>query len=392
MMMNQLGTRFDAVQEQILSLYEKGSDKLEDQITYWGLIRTEGGLEYCARKNGINRLGLHTVPCSMGAESKAKSAIQMQLKLKSLLESQYGTEPWTMQDTSLELYKRTDPSYTFKKHGHNVEVLYDQDEENAVSYMVWGAIYVDDEEGVWHKYASSVDFYGVYYTDCCGNKVYYEHFEEDAERFSEKGTWTVRYKNKTLTSCPDSSSKETPQQQPASSTRKRQRSWEDTTSSSPSPVRGRPSTPGSPRYSTPRGPRGRLGQPQRSEQRESTTDGRGRSQAWPDPKTTWTGSAGPPGPGGPSVTRLLSAAGDPPIILVKGPTNPLKCWRNRLRRRLHRPFTKISTAFSRVEDRDGGGITNLLIASRDVDQRETFLKTVPLPKGCIFHKGVLDGL
>nr|ATP66837.1 E2 protein [Rodent papillomavirus] len=360
--MNPLEARFDAVQERILNLYEKGSDKLEDQILYWELIRKEGAIEFCARKQGLNKLGLHPVPCQLGAENKAKKAIHMQLQLKSLLESQYGSESWTMQETSTEMYERTEPPNTFKKDGHEVDVMFDCNEDNLVSYMVWGKVYYQDELGKWHKVQSQVDYYGVFYVDHDGNRVYYENFDSDSERFGETGTWTVRHKNQTLTSSPDSSTttKERPEETDEPK-RKRRRSEHTPTSSQESVPTGRrePTQTDSCGHASPRQPgrRGRFGQgePETLSPLSSPSEGsRSSHEPWTPPGPFGSRYPGSAGPCERVLPSLLTQPRDPPIILVKGPTNSLKCWRNRLRRRVHKPFTKIGTAFSWVEDRDGG--------------------------------------
>lgn len=392
--MEKLEARFDAVQEKILDLYEQGSDQLEDQIKYWELVRHEGAIEFCARKQGFNKLGMHTVPSSIGAESKAKSAIAMQMRLKSLLESQYGSLPWTLQDTSLEMVKRTEPEGMLKKHGHSVEVLYDDTEDNLVSYMVWGDLYGQDEEGQWQHYHSDVDYYGVYFTDMCGDKVYYEKFDVDSQRFGQLGRWTVKYKQKTFTSCPDSSSSKEANL-PEQPTRKRKRSWKDTTEPE-TPVRATDlHTPRSPRHPASCKPGGRGLREQhrrRQQQGERASPQRPSPEAWPTVEEARRRPEGPSGSCGPSDQRILPDSGHSPIILVKGPTNALKCWRNRLRRRPFRPFTSISTAFSWVGDSGGDGIGNMLIGFSDTSQREFFISSVPLPRGSIYHRGSLDGL
>ena len=106
--MESLTERFDAVQENLLELFESGSDNIEDQILYWNLMRKEGILLYYARQKGISRLGLQHVPSLAVSEFKAKQAIMMTLQLESLKNSEFGREKWTLQDTSLELYN-TEP-------------------------------------------------------------------------------------------------------------------------------------------------------------------------------------------------------------------------------------------------------------------------------------------
>ncbi|ABG56160.1 E2 [Mastomys coucha papillomavirus 2] len=372
--MNSLEARFDAVQEQILSLYEKGSTDLADHVKYWELIRAEGALEYCARQSGRNKLGLHSVPSSVGAESKAKKAIHMQMVLSSLQDSSFGSEPWTMADTSLEMYERTSPEYTFKKKGSEAEVTFGSDPDNSVSYMVWGCVYTQDEDGQWHKHMSVVDYYGVYYVDHSGVRVYYHQFDEDSKTFGGD-FWTVRYKLQTFTSSPDSTTKENEQglDEPC---HKRRRSSPCSTETIRTPNRrARPSERPQPTS----GRRGRLGQGERTP--EGTR---------PSPEEI---GRRPEGSERSCQRRVPNPVHcDPPVILLKGPTNTLKCWRNRLRRRHFRPFIKISTAFSWVEDRDSGGVTNMLVAFLDSQQRDVFLKTVPIPKGSVYYKGNFEGL
>lgn len=387
--MTSLEARFDAVQDQILSLYEKGSSVIDDQILYWALVRKEGALEYWARRQGLSRLGLHTVPSQAGAESKAKSAILMHLQLSSLKKSQYGGEPWTMPETSIEMYARTSPAGTFKKNGVEAEVYYDCDEENAVSYMVWGSIYKQDEEGQWHRYTSDVDYYGVYYTDQHGVSVYYEDFDKDAERYGSSKQWTVNFKSNTFTSCPDSSTKETPD------TDKRKRRHDPRSEHSQKAVRRRSRTPSPPAVQHPdsstchtQAKRRRLGQGERG-----SLDAVGQ-QAGRCVEEAGGGHQGLGRDCGGRLAGLLADSGDSPIILVKGPANSLKCWRNRVRRRFPRPFLQISTVFSWVDERDSVtcSLAQLLVAFTDSAQRNTFLRTVSIPRGTLVFRGSLDGL
>lgn len=403
-----LETRFDAVQDQILSLYEKASSQLSDQITYWGLVRQEGALEFYARRKGLNSLGLHTVPTQACAESKAKKAIHMQLQLKSLACSPYGQEPWTMSDTSIEMFERTNPSGAFKKHGEEVDVWFDGDQANSVSYMLWGAVYVQDDEG-WLKCESSVDNAGIYYTDRRGQHVYYQRFDKEAARYGTRGEWTVNYKNVTLTSCPDSTKESSSCTTPELPRRRRERT-PDPDEPQKKIVRGGATTPTHHRASRPRAGLCVAAIQAQEAEEEEVQFGLGQGEHTPGrrdrerersrtPQQVGRGAeeagGGTPRPerGCPGRHRTVPVdAGHSPIVLVKGRTNALKCWRNRLRRRHYRPFVQISTAFSWVDERDSSGITNLLIAFADHHQRDVFLKTVPMPSGTVVIRGSLDGL
>nr|ATU83346.1 viral protein E8^E2 [Mus musculus papillomavirus type 1] len=122
-------------------------------------------------------------------------------------------------------------------------------------------------------------------------------------------------------------------------------------------------------------------------------------KAWSSAAETPAGPEGSAGPCQPNNSRHHHT--HRPIISVKGPTNSLKCWRNRLRRRTYKPYSRVSTAFQWVEDRADGvevgdrwqvSFSNVLVAFADTYQKEVFLKTVTLPKGCSYTSGFLDGL
>nr|AJA71480.1 E2 protein [Phodopus sungorus papillomavirus 1]QWC92936.1 E2 [Phodopus sungorus papillomavirus 1]QWC92942.1 E2 [Phodopus sungorus papillomavirus 1]QWC92948.1 E2 [Phodopus sungorus papillomavirus 1]CDX10177.1 E2 protein [Phodopus sungorus papillomavirus 1] len=406
-----LTERFDAVQDQILSLIERGSTRLADHVVYWDLVRKEGVLQYYARRQNMTRLGLLPLPSQLGAEHKAKKAIQMGLLLRSLAESPFANETWTVTDTSVEVYEQTDPEKTFKKNGQTIEVWYDNDPENSVAYTLWRYIYKQDENGQWHKLEGRVDYAGLYYIDPSGMRVYYEDFFEDADRYGHSSTWTVKG-DKDISAPVTSSDKSWRAQEEQPKTKRRR---DNPTTSTPewdypetSEQEERPQTStDTPRVKRQRqadSPSGRRGRPWS----ESTPrNGRGgREQREPSPDTSPINGGGlsydqigsshttVPRRGIGRGQRLLLEARDPPVILITGPANSLKCWRNRVRRRPVRLFDRISTCFSWVTEGsgDGAGTQRLLIAFKDETQRELFLKTVPLPRGSKFFKGNLDGL
>ena len=110
--MDTLSERFNALQENLMDIYESGRDDLETQIMHWQLLRQEQILFYYARKNGVMRLGYQPVPPLATSEAKAKDAIGMVILLESLLKSAYGTEPWTLTQTSLETV-RSPPAVSY---------------------------------------------------------------------------------------------------------------------------------------------------------------------------------------------------------------------------------------------------------------------------------------
>lgn len=399
--MSTLTDRFDAVQEQILSLIEKGSTHLADHVKYWDLIRREGVLQYYARKNNISRLGLHQVPSQLGAENKAKKAIQMGLLLRSLQESPYGTEPWTVSETSLELFEQTDPERTFKKGGRTIEVWYDNDPENSVAYTLWRFIYVQDENGQWHRCHGGVDYWGLYYTEVSGGKTYYEEFFEDADRYGQTSTWTVKDKNCDISAPVTSSGKSSEDIFPQAKRRRRDSADITQTTVGPEDSQETPQPRSSERSSGTPHTGGRRGRS------ESTPTG-GRRGGEPreyspaespitcGPASPETGrrSQGVPRNTTGRIERVHFENRDPPVLLLTGPANSLKCWRNRVRHRPYKLYTRISTCFSWVTDdgATGGSEQRLMIAFKDRVQRELFLKNVTIPRGSRCYKGTLDGL
>lgn len=394
--MEWLTERFNAVQETLLNLIEQGAEDLDSQITYWNNVRKESVYMYYAKKEGLTHLGLQPLPVAAVSEYKAKEAIHIVLLLQSLKNSVYGSEQWTLQTTSAELLN-TQPKDCFKKHPYTVEVWFDNKKSNSFPYINWDAIYYQDEHEEWHKVSGLVDYNGLYYNEVGGDRVYFHIFDTDAQRYGETGMWTVHFKNTTLVA-PISSSKQsssysgkTPDSVPTTS--------KDTVPSKESPRRLQKPEVGSSTGETPAFRRGRR------KQRESTTEG--------EPTTTSKRRRGGGGGGADgfgvspeevgarhrSVSRhhlsrleqLKEEARDPPIIIIKGPPNVLKCWRYRKKNSCSSPFLDCSTIFTWV-----GGSTDdqgrMLVAFSSVTEREQFLKYVTLPKSTTFALGKLDEL
>ena len=181
--MDNLSERFNVLQENLMDIYESGQEDIETQIKHWQLLRQEQVLFYYARKNGVMRVGYQPVPPLATSEAKAKDAIGMVLLLQSLQKSPYGKEPWTLTQTSLETV-RSPPANCFKKGPQNIEVMFDNDPENLMSYTVWSFIYYQNLDDTWNKVEGRVDYHGAYYME--GSlKVYYIQFEVDAARFGK---------------------------------------------------------------------------------------------------------------------------------------------------------------------------------------------------------------
>lgn len=190
--METLVARLNALQEHQLELYEADSNDIKDQIDHWNTLRKEYVLHHFARKNSMTRLGLQTVMSLQASQEKAKEAIQMVLLLQSLEKTDYGKEPWTLTETSLEMYY-CPPKYCFKKRGTTVQVTFDGDPQNTMHYTSWADIYYETDDG-WTKTVGLVDYLGCYYCEA-GARVYYVNFDEEAKRFSKNHEWQVRYKS-----------------------------------------------------------------------------------------------------------------------------------------------------------------------------------------------------
>lgn len=393
--METLVARFDAVQDRLLEIYERGSTDIDGQIEHWDLVRQEHVLLYYARKNGINHIGIQKVPPLASSEQKAKQAILMTMVLRSLKASTYGQEPWTLINTSYELYM-TPPVYTLKKGGKTVEVWFDNQPQNAMPYTSWSTIYYQDSNDIWHKTRGHVSVDGLYYIDWEGTHIYYMRFADEAKRYGETGQWQVRTESEILYNSVTSTTVRTLDQRPAGPA--------ETTRSRASPSK-RPS-----RRSSPRHRRTPSTCTTTATESDSSTDGvrRGRRQRKHRSNRSRWGSGSSPVP--PAAVgeghrladkhyktrlgRLQAEARDPPIIIIKGSANTTKCWRYRVKQNYRKLYYCISTAFSWVGDTgsDRLGCARLLVAFVDNKQRQKFLETVKLPKGTEYALGSLDSL
>lgn len=394
--MESLESRFDSIQEDLLTIYEQGTTDLETLIKYWDLVRQENVIMHYVRQHGGHRIGMQQIPALQVTEANAKNAIQMKLHLESLLESPYGKETWTLPEVSIELFSAA-PANTFKKEGFTVTVIYDNDESKEFPYVSWGSIYLQDINGNWHKKPGLVDYEGLYYFDESNNKIYYQRFIEDANKYGTTGQWEVKVANETI-SAPVTSSGHRPLSNaralhtpsPAKQKRRqgegeREREREEEAPRTPKRVRlGReqgergPYTPGS----SGRGTRTR-------EEADSSTGG-----GAPSPSEVGRGTTSVGGKHLSRLRRLQEEARDPAIIIVKGRANATKCWRNRCKQRHRQLFLQMSTVFQWTEDGTHSGLAGgrMLVAFASAQQRQLFLDTVPLPKGATYALGNLDSL
>lgn len=392
--------RFDALQDQLLTLYESAATDIHSQIKHWELSRKLNVLMYYSRKEGYSNLGLQTLPTLQVSEYNAKLAIKMMILLKSLANSRYGKEQWSLTETSAELML-TPPKNTFKKGGFQVEVFYDNDRFNANVYTQWEYIYYQDLNDEWHKVPGEVDHNGLSFTDVTGEKTYFKLFAEDAERYSDTGQWTVRYKNTTISSVVTSSSR---QHSSINEKRDQQRRLRDSSPEEGTSRRSEkhteeelPTTTTTSPTTTRERRRRRRGDGGEQQQGESSTGGpqskRVRGSFAVSADEVGTRHRSVPAHGLGRLRRLQEEARDPPILCIKGPANNLKCWRNRFNVKFNSLYFKTSSVFKWLGDTDSqNNISRMLIAFHDQCERTRFLQTVNLPKGTSFSFGSLDSL
>ncbi|AZL94140.1 regulatory protein E2 [Leopardus wiedii papillomavirus type 1] len=377
--MENLSKALEQVQEELLSLYEKDSKQLRDQIKHWQLSRRENGLLYVAKKKGVMRLGMTPVPSLAASQQRAKDAIEQGLLLQSLALSPYSTEEWTLADTSRERLLAA-PVYCFKKNGTQVDVRFDGDEDNVSRYVLWEWIYFQNNDEQWVKAEGKLDMHGLYYLDDLGGKNYYVDFRDEAEKYSKTGTYDVL----TVLTPPAVSTSTTTQaagrgESPSTSFSTSATSpWEKST-----PQRRRRLDPAV------RGRRGRRG----GRRRLVTPDSKPRTQP-PSPedvgRSTETVPTGTKG----RLNRLLLEAADPPVLVLTGDPNSLKCLRYRLRSNYSSFFSTVSTTFKWTcsSGTSASGAARMMLAFTTCEQRQSFLNCVPLPKSVHGFLGSLTNL
>lgn len=378
-----------------MTLIEQESTDLRDHIKYWDSVRLENLLAYYSRKEGYTHLGLQPLPALTVSEYKCKEAIKMKLLLESLKDSRYGHEPWTLSEVSAEIIN-TNPKNAFKKKAFTVTVFFDNDQSNSFPYICWDHIYYQDEKSEWQKVAGQVDINGLYFREVTGDITYFTLFQPDAERYGQTGQWSVTYKNHTLSTSVTSSSRTAsdlenrppthPISSPKTPRKRRRQTDEDTTRESPT--------------STSSGLRFRR---RRTEQGEPTTDGH-NTRSTPRRRRAAVGSAVSPeevGSGTRSVPRtgltrnqrLQAEARDPTLILLQGCANSLKCFRYRCSHKHSHLYLAASTVFAWMyNSNEKSAEGRMLIAFSSNTQRDVFLKSVTIPKGCHYCFGNLDCL
>ena len=419
--MEELTNRFDALQEQLMRHYESESNSLEDQIQYWETIRKESALLHVARQRGIQKLGLQPVPALVVSEYNGKQAISISLTLQSLLKSPFGKEPWTLPETSAELIN-TEPKHTLKKHGYIVTVWFDHNPHNAMQYTNWDDIYFQDHNNVWHKVKGQVDYNGLFFLEPSGDKAYFKIFAEDADTYSKTQQWTVHYKSYSISSSGFSSGSssfsrttETPVFSPTGHTSPEKASTSNESQQRVSPessrsrVRALSVSPPQPTSTTETPERERLRRRRGREQgergpreatpkrrrTEDTRRGSGRGGAErgaPTPEEVGKRHRSVEIKGLSRLRALQEEARDPPVIIIRGGANALKCFRWRKRHSSSKLFECISSVFNWVGDCSSLNRSRMLVAFKDTKQREMFLRHTTFPKGAEYFMGNLNAL
>nr|AYA93589.1 MAG: E2 protein [Human papillomavirus] len=387
-----LTQRFNVLEEAILNIIEEGPTDLKSQIRYWELTRKQNVLLFYSKKEGYNKLGLQPVPAPAVSEYNAKQAIQMQLLLTSLSKSQFANETWTLQDCSAELIN-TQPKDCFKKRGFTVEVWYDHEKEKAFPYTNWKDIYYQDAQEQWHKVEGKVDANGLYFDELNGDRVYFQYFGADSHKYGSTGEWTVHYRNATIVSSSSSNGRfghqpKDTSEQPSTSrysetpTQKRRREPEEVDSTTSSTATASSTSPSlrNRRRGGQQGERGTVPKRRRVESPERTSA--------PTASEVGSGHRLPPRQGLGRLQRLQIEARDPPILILKGSSNNLKCFRNRIKS--CNWFINSSNVWRWL----GHGCTKsrMLLAFESPLQRDRFIKHVKLPKDTSYAYGSLDSL
>nr|AYA93391.2 MAG: E2 protein [Human papillomavirus] len=395
--MNQadLTSRFDALQDRLMNLYESAPKTIEAQIDIWETIRKEYVLYYYGRKEGYKNFGLQPLPVLSVSEYKAKEAIQQVLLLKSLRDSPYGREEWTLTDTSAEL-THTQPRNAFKKGPYTVEVFFDNDPKNSFPYTNWKWLYIQDEQENWYKTPGLADVNGLYYEDNHGDKNYFVIFASDAQTYGTTGEWTVKFNNEYMSSVPASTSQDLLSGSLQGSSKGFVSSSRDTVSHPQTPRRKEAEEGGaSSTTASPPSVRRRRRGPQQGERTTTRTKRRRLEEdiSSTSPEQVGSGTDLVPRRGLKRLERLKAEARDPFVILVTGAANSLKCWRFRIKKS-QASFLCVSTVFTWAGIHADACNQNhkMLIAFSSSIQRDIFIRTVTFPKGSRYTLGNLNSL
>lgn len=359
--MDTLAKRLDVCQDKMLELYETDSNKLEDQITHWHLVRVECALLYKARECGYTHIGHQVVPPLSVTKEKARRAIEVHVALQQLQESAYAHEPWTLRDTSREMWDAV-PKGCWKKTGVTVEVRYDGDETKAMCYVQWKEIIVQNiSDDQWVKVKGHVSHEGLYYVHE-NETTYYVKFADDAYVYGETGEWEVHVGGKVIhrhAFDPVSSTREVPVTGPLYTT---------TQASTQAPL-------GAEEGPQPKRQRREGFQQQRPESQPPST------QANQHPRNTLvTEKPRNCDSTSPHIDWHPSAVDSAPVIHLRGDPNCLKCFRYRLHAGKSKLFARVSSTWRWSCEPENQSAFVTIWYTND-QQRSEFLSSVKIPHG-----------
>nr|WPK29457.1 MAG: E2 protein [Varecia variegata papillomavirus 2]WPK29463.1 MAG: E2 protein [Varecia variegata papillomavirus 2] len=99
------------------------------------------------------------------------------------------------------------------------------------------------------------------------------------------------------------------------------------------------------------------------------------------PQWLGRGAGTPEGQGQQGSGPVSSTTGNTPVVLLKGESNRLKCWRYRCRHKWSNLYYRVSSGFSWLGEDACKGDARMLFAFAGLGQRQNFLDTVTFPPG-----------
>ncbi|AAZ39523.1 E2 protein [human papillomavirus 102] len=368
--MASLADRLDACQEMLIDLYEKDSNKLEDQLLHWQCVRREHAILFRAREAGHTSVGHQVVPPLSVTKTKACQAIAVHLSLQSLNNSDFKYEPWTLQDTSMDMWN-TPPQGCWKKKGCTVTVKFDNSDCNEMDYVSWGHIYVNKEDtDTWYKVPGRIDYAGLYY-EVQGCKHYYVAFAKEALKYGTKNIWEVHVGNNVIHQPCDSvsSTQDTVSEVPLAATCDRLPHADEPTTSPE--VLG--TTQSTPQVQAPPCKRQRLygdgaEQPDATEKQHQKRLDTSTHGFYGDTEC-------------PKRPRDNSDSNNTPVIHLQGEANKLKCFRYRLHKFVPTLLVGATSTWHWTCGETATKATFVTLRYSSVEQRNLFLSRVTIPKG-----------
>nr|CAD1807407.1 putative E2 protein [human papillomavirus 87] len=369
--MDALAARLDACQDKLIDLYEKDSNKLEDQLLHWQYTRLEKAMLFKARETGLTHIGHQVVPPLSVTKEKARQAITVHLSLQSLNNSEFRHEPWTLQDTSLDMWN-VSPKGCWKKQGRPIRVKYDGEDDKEMEYVSWGYIYIQcASTDTWLKVPGQISHQGLYY-ELEGCKRYYVDFAKEAKHYGAKNMWEVHVGSTIIYHTCESVSSTQGGVSEVSTAATAAKLYHTTTAPTPT------ATKKAPQVQAPPVKRQRLGG-DCTQQPDSTQDKR----PFVDSCYTRTNN----NPNNTQWTRDNCISNGAPVLHLKGDPNRLKCFRYRLQQSVPQLFDKASSTWRWTCGGTDEKYSFVTLWYKDTEQRTQFLARVNIPKGIVATQG-----